>query len=134
MEQSLTELFSLPFIIICLVVAGITEVLRRITDFILDNPNIPASKNSKIWTKLILPTLPLPIGVLIVNYFPNIPFPTGWEGKGTRSLLGFVAGLLSTLVFRIAKEFLKDKINNYQASSKLNNSTSAPEKDSDSSS
>lgn len=116
MEQSLTELFSLSFIVLCLVVAGVTEVLRRITDFVLDNPNIPASKNSKIWTQLILPTSPLGIGIAITLLFPSLPYPDGWHTKDARLLLGFVAGLLSTLVFRIAKSFLKEKIDNYKKS------------------
>ncbi len=114
MEQSLTELLSLPFIVLCLVVAGITEIFRRVTDFVLDNPTIPASRNSKIWTQVILPTLPLPIGMLITKYFPNLPYPTGWEDHDARILLGFVAGLLSTLVFRVAKAILKDKVDEYK--------------------
>jgi len=115
LEQSLTALFSLQFISLCLAIAGINEILRRITEFVLDNPKVPASKTSKIWTDLFLPISPLFTGVLITAFAKGLPYPEGWgEHRDSRIMIGFIAGLLSGLVYRVASSFLKEKLDGYR--------------------
>jgi hypothetical protein len=116
MEQSLNELLSLSFICLCLAIAAITEILRRIGEFILDKPQVPASKTSKIWTDLLLPIAPFANGIIFTMLIKSYPYPDGWHSGGSRFILGLVAVSLSGLVYRVAKSFLKDKIENYKKS------------------
>lgn len=122
MENSINELFSLSFICLCLAIAAITEVLRRIAEFVLDKPQVPASKTSKFWTDLLLPIAPFANGILFTLLIKQYPYPEGWNTTGARFILGLVAGSLSGLVYRVVKAFAKDKLEQF----KKNNSTPPP--------
>ena len=55
MENALQALLSWQFVLFCLGIFAITFVLRKVAEYILDNPKVPMSKASKLWTELLLP-------------------------------------------------------------------------------
>lgn len=110
MDMILQALLSWQFLIFCLAIAAITFVIRRIVEYILDNPKIPASKTSKLWTELILPIMPVILGCVAGIVSKQYPYPTGLELTSGRIAFGLVAGLLSTLVYRVINAFLTSKI------------------------
>lgn len=119
--MELNQLFSLSFIFLCLAIAAVTEVLRRFVDLILSSPNVPIEKTSKFWNKFLIPISPLVNGVLFGLFVTQYPYPESWGQEGARVVFGMVAGLLSGLVYRVAKSFLKDKLQTLK-----NNSTPPP--------
>lgn len=120
MDQSLNQLFSFSFLCLCIAIAAITEILRRIAEYILDKPQVPASKHSKIWKELFLPIAPFANGILFTLLITGYPYPDGWNSSGSRFILGLVAGSLSGLVYRVVKSFLKDKITSFANNSNQN--------------
>lgn len=110
MDTVLQALFSWQFVLFCLATAAVTFVVRKVIEFILDQPQVPASKSSKFWTDLFLPIFPVvgaPLGAWLASSYP---FPEGMNSSSSRVIFGLVAGLLSGLVYRIAKSFLFSKI------------------------
>lgn len=59
MENALQALLSWQFVLFCLGIFAVTFVIRKIAEYVLDNPKVPMSKASKIWTELLLPIAPL---------------------------------------------------------------------------
>lgn len=59
MENALQALLSWQFVLFCLGVFAITFMVRKVAEYILDNPKVPMSKASKLWTELLLPIAPL---------------------------------------------------------------------------
>jgi len=110
MDTVLQALFSWQFVLFCLAVAAVTFIARKIIEFVLDHPSIPASKSSKFWTDLFLPIFPVVGGPLGAWLAPGYPYPDGLSTSSGRIIFGLVAGLLSGLVYRIAKSFLVSKI------------------------
>jgi hypothetical protein len=100
MDSTLEALLSWQFLFFCLSVAAVTFVVRKISEYILDNPKVPASKTSKLWTDLILPILPVFLGSVGALIAKQYPYPTGLNEASGRFAFGLVAGLLSGLVYR----------------------------------
>ena len=110
MDSMLQALLSWQFLIFCLAIAAITFVIRKIVEFILDKPSVPASKSSVLWTDLILPILPVVLGCICGLAAKKYPYPDGLNFISGRVAFGLVAGLLSTLVYRVVNSFLLAKI------------------------
>lgn len=114
MDQALSQLFSLPFVFLCIAIAGVTEVLRRIGEYFLDKPSVPMEKTSKFWQGLMLPLAPVANGVIFGFFVKTYPYPETWHEGGARVVFGLVAGLMSGLVYRVAKAMLDDKLKMFQ--------------------
>ena len=110
MEMSLQTLLSWQFILFCLGIAALTSVVRKVVEFILDNPKVPASKTSKFWTELFLPILPIILGLVMAVMAKKFPYPMDASSALVRGLFGSVAGLLSGLVYRILAGMLRAKL------------------------
>ncbi len=112
MDELLKIFLSWQFMIFCLGLAGMGFVLRKLIEYvILDNPHIPASKQSTIWRGLILPIAPVISGALAGYLAKGYPYPEGLSvSEYGRVSFGLVAGLLSGLVYRVITEILKAKI------------------------
>jgi len=110
MDPILSLLFSWQFILFSLFIAGITFVLRKIVEYLMSSFKW-AAKESKLWSDLILPILPVLLGAVIADKFKHFPFPDGLSTFGSgRIVFGLVAGLLSTLVYRVINSLLGQKI------------------------
>jgi hypothetical protein len=105
-DDILKVLFGLPFIFFCLAISAVTVVLRKVIEYILENPRVPTSKNSKIWKELVLPIAPVVIGPVWAFLAPTYPFSEHLTTGNARVIIGLVAGLFSGLVYRVVKAFV----------------------------
>jgi hypothetical protein len=110
MDQMLSTLFSWQFLILSFGLYAITTVIRRIVEFVLDNPKVPASKTSKLWTELLLPVGPILNGALVGWLVKSFPYPEGISSTSGRVFFGLVAGFFSAKMYRILKSFIKSKL------------------------
>lgn len=109
--MDLSTFTSWQFMFLTLGIAGITFVLRKLIEyFILENPNMPGDKKSKIWTALVLPIAPMVIGLIFGCLVSGYPYPEGITHISARITLGIVAGLLSGSVYRVIKELLNKQL------------------------
>ena len=95
MDPTLQTLFSWQFLIFGLAVAALVFVIRTVVEF------FDTAKKSKLWNALVLPILPVILGGVIGRFFISFPYPDGLTHKWDRVVFGLVAGLLSTLLYRL---------------------------------
>lgn len=105
MDQMLSTLFSLQFLLFCLGLAAVIFVVRRFVEYFVKTKSF-----LKLWHELILPVFPVMLGGLTGLLAKMYPYPEGIESASGRVLFGLVAGLLSGLVYRVIKSLLKAKI------------------------
>jgi len=110
MDPILQTLFSWQFLIFGIAVAAIMFVVRRTVEYGLANWTA-ASKESKLWNDLLLPILPVLLGAFGALIFKNYPYPDGLTTGSSRFIFGLVAGLLSTLFYRVIKALMFQRIN-----------------------
>ena len=79
-------------------------------EYILDNPKVPMSKFSKLWTELLLPIAPLVNGGVLAYFAKSYQFPLDLHDTISRIIFGVVAGLLSGLIYKVVKGLIKDKL------------------------
>lgn len=110
MDDLFQTLLSWQFILFCLGIAAITEVLRRgIEFFILDNPKMPGTRTSKLWREFLLPIAPVTNGVLMAVVAVKYPYPQEIHSFSARVFFGLVGGLLSGLIYRVVAGMIKAK-------------------------
>jgi hypothetical protein len=90
-------------------VASVMFVLRKIVEFLIVN-YFSQPKETKLWNDLLLPILPVILGSSGSLIFKTFPYPDGLSSTGSRFIFGLVAGLLSTLFYRVIKSMLNQKI------------------------
>jgi DMSO reductase anchor subunit len=102
----LTVFLSWQFLIFCLAVFGVTFVIRTIVEYIIKQ----VVKTSSLWNDMVLPILPIVIGTIMGLFLKAFPYPEGLTNKDSRIIFGLVAGLLSTLLYRMIKTLIIKKI------------------------
>jgi hypothetical protein len=129
MDELLKIFLSWNFMIFCLGLSAFGFVLRKVIEyFILDNPHVPATKQSPIWRSLILPVAPVITGALAGYFAKGYPYPEGLStSEYGRISFGLVAGLLSGLVYRVINELLKSKISQGNVTSPTIDTTISPD-------
>lgn len=111
MDTALQALLSYQFILLCLAIAAVTYVFRlTIEFFILDNPKMPGTRTSKFWRDLVLPVLPVFVGMILCFWVKAGIYPDGIVTTAARVNLGLVAGLLSGLIYKVVAGMLAAKI------------------------
>lgn len=108
MDPILQILLSWQFILFGLAVAGVVYVIRILVEYFIQLAK-KDPKTSKLWSELLLPTMPVVLGALGAVYFKSFPYPDGLVTKSDRVIFGLVAGLLSTLMYRVIKGLLAQK-------------------------
>ena len=98
MDQLLITLLSWQFLLFCLGLAAIVEVIRRFVEYFEHD-----LKDLNLWNKLILPVAPVFMGVGFSLVIQAYPYPEGINSQGGRFIFGLVAGLLSTFIYRAIK-------------------------------
>jgi hypothetical protein len=116
MELGFEVLLSWQFLFFSLVIAAITFVTRKIVEYFLDKPEVPASKTAKLWTELLLPIGPVCTGGLVGYFFKQFQYPDNLTTATDRVFFGLIAGLLSGLIYRVIKGMLKSKLPGGQGS------------------
>lgn len=118
MDPILQVLLSWRFVMFGLAIAAVMFILRTILEYVvgLCHGNLA---NSKLWNDLLLPILPIFIGAgsaYLLRLFPYPGFTPDANGHillGDRIIFGLVAGLLSTLMYRVIKALLYQKLVGY---------------------
>jgi uncharacterized protein involved in response to NO len=108
MNNALTALFSWQFLLFCLMVATIMYLIRVAVEYIFSK-----AVNSRLWNDLFLPILPPVIGAIIGYFASAYAYPEGLNSVSGRVAFGMVAGLLSSLVYRVMKAFLKSQLQTF---------------------
>lgn len=96
---------SWQFVMFSLVIAAIMYVIRTILEFF-----IPKLMNFKIWNSLLLMLLPIFIGASLGDWWKMYPYAIGLTTTSEHIAYGAVAGLLSTVLFKVIKELLINKV------------------------
>jgi hypothetical protein len=102
MDQLLMTLLSWQFLLFCLGLAAVTEVIRRFVEYFEKDV-----KDLKLWHDLILPISPVFLGALFAGFISMYPYPEGITSAGARVIFGLVSGLLSGFIYRALKAFIK---------------------------
>jgi DNA-binding CsgD family transcriptional regulator len=109
MDPILQTLFSWQFVIFSMAIAAIVFVVRLVLEYLMSTYT-SLNKEAKLWNDLILPTLPVAIGPTAAYLIASFPYPDGLTTDSSRIIFGLVAGLLSTLLYRVFKALLIQKI------------------------
>lgn len=109
MDTLLQTLLSWQFILFSLGIAAGMYVLRTIVEYMMNIWQVTA-KESKLWNDLLLPVLPVIFGAITGIVFKSYPYPDALTTGGDRFMFGAVAGLLSTLLYRVIKSLLIQKM------------------------
>lgn len=109
MDPILQTLLSWQFIIFGLAISAIMFVLRKIVEYAMAHW-AQAAKESGLWTDLLLPISPVVLGATFAVIFKHFPYPDGLTTGSSRFVFGLVAGLLSTLIYRVVNSLLGQKI------------------------
>lgn len=105
MDNVLLALFTWQFILFCLATFGITVIIRRIAEYLLAN-NKYFAKESKLWRDLLLPLLPIGIGIIFAVIAKAYPYPVDMHATSARVAWGLAGGLLSGLGYRVVNSFV----------------------------
>jgi hypothetical protein len=108
MDPILQTLFSWQFVLFGMSVAAVMFVIRKIVEYLIST-RTDLAKNSKLWNDLILPILPVVLGAVGALTIKQYPYPYGLTTNASRFIFGLVAGLLSTLLYRVFKALLFQK-------------------------
>lgn len=114
MDSILQAFLSLSFIFLALSISGITFIIRKIVEYLLET-HTTNGLQSKLWKGLILPILPLIIGSLAA-LFKNYTYPAGFNSGSGRFIFGIVAGMFAGLVYKMLNEMIGEKIRAVMAS------------------
>lgn len=109
MDAILQTLLSWQFVVFSLAVAALIYFVRTVAEYLMLNYKAAAAQ-SKLWSELLLPLLPVVIGPLTAILVKTFPYPTGLTTNGGRFVFGLVAGLISGLLYRVIKSLFFAKM------------------------
>ena len=105
----LEQILTLSNLILCLGIVALVWIQRRGAE-VMAHKLGKDLKNSEIWTKFLVPIGPLGTGALL-TLIPQLPIPEMFaEGMLNRMVFGVALGLISTLVYRLVKKNILDKL------------------------
>ena len=134
MDPILQVLLSWQFVLFGLAIAAIVYVFRLVVQYVVSLLKKDLS-TSKLWNELLLPILPIVIGVvaaLLLKSFPYPGFTSDAHGvviRGDRIIFGLVTGLFSTVMYRMIKSMLYQKLQDVVQNLKLPTGSSAATND-----
>ena len=99
-----TSFFSASFIFFALALFAITFVIRTIVEYFWKG-----AKTSPPWNGLVLPLLPIVLGAIAGFFIKMYPDPLG-ASLSAREVFSVAAGLLSGLVYKLIKGYVKNQI------------------------
>lgn len=115
MDPILQVLLSWQFMLFGLAVAMVVYVLRLIVEYIASSLKFDLSK-SKFWNDLLLPIIPIALGLVGAWVLTTFPYPgftpnaQGVVARGDRLIFGLVSGGFSTVMYRVIKALLYQKL------------------------
>ena len=111
----LVQLLSLSNIVLCLAIVALVWVQRKGAELFISKllslfGKEYDLKSSQIWTEFLVPMGPLGTGMLLM-LIPGIPIPEMFaDGMLVKMVFGLGLGLVSGLVYRLAKKNILDKM------------------------
>jgi hypothetical protein len=104
-------LFTWQVIVFTLSIFVFTHFVRRILEAVFPTirKDTPLSTWQNIWDKVLLPSLPVLVGILMAALAKSWPWPPGLVKWTSRAIMGGVLGFFSTWFYMIAKSIIKDK-------------------------
>ena len=102
-------LWSWQLITFSLSVVAMVFVLKTVCEYTISAITKTDPQNSKIWNDMILPILPILMGMIGGFLFIGFPYPDGLVSPSGRFIFGSVSGLLSTTVYRYIKAAIAAK-------------------------
>lgn len=115
-----SSFFSASFLFYCFAIFAITFIVRTIVEYF-----IHSAKTSNVWNNLLLPLLPLLMGGISGIFAKMYPDPLG-TSIFARETFGLTAGLLSGLVYKMLKGYLKTQFPSISTDDTTNTATPAP--------
>ena len=109
MDTALQAILSYQFILFCLALSACTYVITIIVNYCFSVKGYVAKKINW-WSNLVLPILPVVLGCIGALLAKQYPYPSDIHSGSGRFAFGLCAGLLSGLVWRLAKAMLNAKI------------------------
>lgn len=115
MDPILQVLLSWQFVLFGLAVAFVMYVFRIVVEYFATILKKDLS-TSKLWNELVLPIAPILLGMLGAICVKTFPYPGftpdvhGIVARGDRIIFGLVAGGFSTIMYRVIKSLLYQKI------------------------
>jgi hypothetical protein len=93
--------------VLCLGVYILVFVVRHVVDTLL---KIGGHPNNLVWREMILPIMPVLMGVAIVLVMPMFPYPKPFDSStGSLIIYGMICGFFSSVVYRIFKAAIAKK-------------------------
>lgn len=114
MDNAISALLSVNFVFFCLMIAGITWILRNLAEHLFRKYNVA---EHSIWREVILPGLPVVLGMLVALFATKYPYGMPVAYVSFRVVYGTAAGLLSATVFRAIRAWIKNFIKSKTSSS-----------------
>jgi uncharacterized membrane protein len=101
---------SLSIIVFCLAIFAITWVIRKGLELIFPKLLEKDTKLKKVWEEYILRLIPIIFGGVLGGLITSYPYPETFETGVARVFFGIFCGLISTLVYRLIKRNILNKI------------------------
>lgn len=119
MDSILQALLSWQFLFFCLAIGAVVFVIRLFVEYGMENwwplkQWRAANKESKLWRSLILPVLPIGLGLLAGAFVKGYPYPDGITSTSGRVAFGLVGGFTSSLIVRLYVSFLSSKVSEFR--------------------
>jgi NhaP-type Na+/H+ or K+/H+ antiporter len=119
--EILNQIVTLPMLFFCLVIWFLVQIQRKVVETLF-----PKLRNKKIWRGLLLPLGPPGTGALLAALLVKYPFPEMLNDTWiSRAIVGVACGIASGYVYKIIKEFWKDKLKKIQTETKIETSSGA---------
>ena len=115
MDPILQVLLSWQFVLYGLAVSTVLYILRQSVEYLAEVAKWNLD-SSKFWNDFFLPLAPIAIGVVGALLLKSFPYPGftpdvhGVFARGDRIIFGLVTGSLSTLMYRVIKALLYQKM------------------------
>jgi hypothetical protein len=110
MDGVVSALLSLSFVALCLFIYAVTSGIRKVIEFVLDNPKVPTTKTAKWWVDVYLPISPILYGALFGWLATMYPYPEDFKTIWARIVFGVAAGALSGTAYRVVKSLVSKSI------------------------
>lgn len=120
MDTLLHALLSWQFLFFSLAIGIVVFVVRQLVEYGMDNwwplkQWKAAHRDAKLWRGLVLPILPIVLGLAAALLAKAYPFPEGFATTSGRVVFGLVAGFTSGLAVRLYKSFLSSSVSEYSS-------------------
>lgn len=104
MDNVIGQLFTLPNLILCLMIWILVWVQRKVVE-----QAWKGAKTNKLWNHLFLPLGPLGTGAAIGATLSQYPYPEDFNSFWARIFFCVVCGLVSSHAYKILKKFLRQE-------------------------